>query len=135
MKKIVLVCLLGMLSLASIAQTKAYQLSSHILDISTGKPAPEVTIKLEKLNNNNTWETISSQVTDKNGRVTDFLPVENKDNNGTYKLVFETYPYFERNKLDSFYPFIEVVFSIKDNQHYHVPVTISPFGYATYKGN
>ena len=38
-------------------------------------------------------------------------------------------------KVDSFYPYIEVVFQIKDDQHYHVPITLSPFGYATYRGN
>ncbi|MGC1633228.1 MAG: hydroxyisourate hydrolase, partial [Gelidibacter sp.] len=35
----------------------------------------------------------------------------------------------------SFYPFIEVVFEIKDDNHYHVPITLSPFGYSTYRGN
>ena len=36
---------------------------------------------------------------------------------------------------DSFYPFIEVVFEIKDGKHYHVPITLSPYGYSTYRGN
>ncbi|MFC2427031.1 MAG: hydroxyisourate hydrolase, partial [Capnocytophaga leadbetteri] len=31
--------------------------------------------------------------------------------------------------------FIEVVFEIKDNQHYHIPITLSPYGYSTYRGN
>jgi 5-hydroxyisourate hydrolase len=34
-----------------------------------------------------------------------------------------------------FYPFIEVVFQIKDANHYHVPITLSSYGYATYRGN
>ncbi|MCC7318781.1 MAG: hydroxyisourate hydrolase, partial [Bacteroidales bacterium] len=37
--------------------------------------------------------------------------------------------------LESFYPFIEVVFQIKDESHYHVPITLSAFGYSTYRGN
>lgn len=135
MKKIIIVYLLCLTSVVSFAQTKSYQLSSHILDISTGQPAPEVLIKLEKLSKDNKWEAVAEQKTDKNGRVADFLSYENKNNKGVYKLVFETYPYFQRVNLDSFYPFVEVVFSIKDEQHYHVPITISPFGYATYKGN
>lgn len=136
MKKIILV-IAFMLSLGlTYGQTKNYQLSSHILDISTGKPAQDVFIKLEKLNKDNKWETIRTLKTDNNGRVTNFLPYEgNSNNNGVYKLIFETKPYFDNNHIDTFYPFIEVVFSIKDDVHYHVPITISPYGYSTYKGN
>ena len=136
MKKLVFVIAL-MLSMGfSFGQTKDFQLSSHILDISTGKPAPDVFIKLEKLNKDNKWETIRTLKTDNNGRVTDFLPYENnKNNNGVYKLTFETKPYFDNSHIDTFYPFIEVVFAIKDEAHYHVPITISPYGYSTYKGN
>ena len=76
-------------SLTGIAQDKSYQLSSHILDIHTGKP----------------------------------------------KLTYQVGPYFEAQGQDSFYPFIEVVFQIKDNAHYHVPITLSPYGYSTYRGN
>jgi 5-hydroxyisourate hydrolase len=43
--------------------------------------------------------------------------------------------YFKKNNVESFYPFIEVVFQIKDEKHYHVPITLSAFGYATYRGN
>ena len=35
----------------------------------------------------------------------------------------------------SFYPFVEIVFEIKDNSHYHVPIALSAFGYSTYRGN
>nr|WP_260390464.1 hydroxyisourate hydrolase [Riemerella anatipestifer] len=24
---------------------------------------------------------------------------------------------------------------MKDNNHYHVPITLSPYGYSTYRGN
>ncbi|WP_164111759.1 MULTISPECIES: hydroxyisourate hydrolase [Sphingobacterium] len=117
-------------------QSKSHQLSSHILNITTGQPAADVVIKLEKLNDKNQWEPVSVKKTDANGRVGDFLPYdEAKDNKGTYKLIFETYPYFTKHGGDSFYPFVAVVFAIKDQAHYHVPITISPYGYATYKGN
>lgn len=43
--------------------------------------------------------------------------------------------YFKRNKTDTFYPFIDVVFRIKGDNHFHVPITLSPFGYATYRGS
>ncbi len=117
------------------AQPGKFQLSSHILDVSKGTAASGVTIKLEKYNEaNKTWKLIDEKVTDKNGRITDFLPSENS-NIGIYKLTYVTSPYFAKSQIESFYPFIDVVFQIKDASHYHVPITLSAFGYSTYRGN
>ena len=121
---------------AFIQAQEKYQLSSHILDISQGKPAPNVKIALSKQDKNQNWVLIDEKYTDNNGRIKDFLKEEsNKNNNGVYKLTFHIVPYFERLKQKTFYPFIEVVFEIKDNQHYHIPITLSPYGYSTYRGN
>lgn len=72
---------------------------------------------------------------DENGRVKDFLEEGTTDHKGIYRLTYHVAPYFERLQQDSFYPFIEVVFEIKDGKHYHVPITLSPYGYSTYRGN
>ena len=121
---------------AFIQAQEKYQLSSHILDISQGKPAPNVKIALSKQDKNQTWVLIDEKYTDNNGRIKDFLKEEsNKNNNGVYKLTFYITPYFEKLKQKTFYPFIEVVFEIKDDQHYHIPITLSPYGYSTYRGN
>lgn len=117
------------------AQKNNYQLSSHILDVSKGIPVSGVSIKLEKYNEQNkTWHLVDEKITDKNGRITDFLNSE-KSNIGIYKLTYFTNDYFKKNNIESFYPFIDVVFQIKDQNHYHVPITLSAFGYATYRGN
>lgn len=126
--------LVGSLITAQAHETK-FQLSCHILDISQGLPATEVLIKLEKQTEKGTWEFISEKKTDKNGRVQDFLPYTDKENNGIFRLTYFTQTYFESLKQSSFYPFIEVVFEIKDAEHYHVPITLSPYGYSTYRGN
>lgn len=121
---------------AFIQAQEKYQLSSHILDISQGKPAPNVKIALSKQDKNQNWILIDEKYTDNNGRIKNFLKEEsNKNNNGVYKLTFYITPYFEKLKQKTFYPFIEVVFEIKDNQHYHIPITLSPYGYSTYRGN
>ena len=121
---------------AFIQAQEKYQLSSHILDISQGKPAPNVKIALSKQDENQNWVLIDEKYTDNNGRIKDFLKEEsNKNNNGVYKLTFYITPYFEKLKQKTFYPFIEVVFEIKDNQHYHIQITLSPYGYSTYRGN
>lgn len=121
---------------AFIQAQEKYQLSSHILDISQGKLAPNVKIALSKQDKNQNWVLIDEKYTDNNGRIKDFLKEEsNENNNGVYKLTFYITPYFEKLKQKTFYPFIEVVFEIKDNQHYHIPITLSPYGYSTYRGN
>lgn len=117
------------------AQKNNYQLSSHILDVSKGVPVSGVHIKLEKYNEQSkTWDLVDEKITDVNGRITDFLNSE-KSNIGIYKLIYFTSDYFKKNNIESFYPFIDVVFQIKDQNHYHVPITLSAFGYATYRGN
>ncbi|MDT0293759.1 hydroxyisourate hydrolase [Mesonia ostreae] len=135
MKNIILsVCLLC-ISIASFAQQKEFQLSTHILDISKGIPAEDVTIKLEKMNpKTNAWYFISEKVTTENGRVNDFLPAT-KNNHGIYRFTFYTKSYFDNLDEESFYPYIEVVFEISDENHYHVPITLSAFGYSTYRGS
>ena len=117
------------------AQDVKYRLSSHILDITQGSPASGVSIRLSKLDENKDWVTIDEKITDKYGRIKDFLKEDGTDHIGIYKLTYFTLPYFERQNQLSFYPFIEVVFEIKDDSHYHVPITLSPYGYSTYRGN
>ena len=114
---------------------KTYQLSSHILDVSKGMPASGVTIQLEKYSNQTKmWTVVDKKVTDKNGRVGDFLSSENS-NLGIYKLTYFTSPYFKSMNTESFYPWVEVVFEITNKDHYHVPITLSAYGYSTYRGN
>lgn len=135
MKKIIVGFLLSLFISSAYAQAPKYRLSSHILDISTGLPAQNVEVKLEKLNETTkTWKSIEQQKTDQNGRIANFLE-ESKTEKGIYRLTFLIADYFKSKKTESFYPFIEVVFQIKDDKHYHVPITLSPYGYSTYRGN
>ena len=117
------------------AQETSYQLSSHILDITTGKPAADVKITLSKQDKKKNWKVVEEKNTDINGRIKDFIKIDGKDHKGIYKLTFHTSPYFKKLGVATFYPFIEVVFELKNNEHYHVPITLSPFGYSTYRGN
>lgn len=135
-KTILLSVLFSLITIFASAQELKYQLSSHILDITKGQPAANVKISLSKQDNAGKWKSIDEKQTDKNGRIPDFLKVEKGVNHqGIYKLTFYTDPYFKLMGQESFYPFIEVVFELKDDNHYHVPITLSPFGYSTYRGN
>lgn len=135
MKKVLFALFFALATSINYAQTNTYQLSSHILDVSKGAPASGVTIRLEKYNEKTKiWSFVDEKITDENGRITDFLN-QSKSNLGIYKLTYFTTEYFKRSNIESFYPFIDVVFQIKDDKHYHVPITLSAFGYATYRGN
>lgn len=135
MKSFIFTILLGLLSIGTFAQKNTFQLSSHILDVSKGIPVSGVKIKLEKYNNQSKiWTFVEEKNTDPNGRISDFLPSE-KDNLGIFKLTYYTSDYFKKDNIESFYPFIEVVFKIKDKNHYHVPITLSAYGYSTYRGS
>lgn len=134
-KNSIILLLFTLFSLAGVAQNKNYQLSSHILDINVGKPASGVKITLSKQETPDRWVMLEERTTDENGRVKDFLEEGIRENTGIYKLTYHVAPYFEAQGQDSFYPFIEVVFQIKDGAHYHVPITLSPYGYSTYRGS
>lgn len=93
-------------------------LSTHVLDTGTGRPAAGIAVSLQQGD-----RRVASAVTDAEGRVRelgrDLAP-------GIYRLVFElTSPFFRRVALD-----IEV-----GDGHHHVPLLVSPFGVASYRGS
>ncbi len=137
MKSVIITLLFMLLSTNFSAQKHTFQLSTHILDVSRGMPAAGVSIKLEKYNaESKLWTFVDEKKTDSNGRIPDFLPAEKGNaNTGIFKLIYYTNDYFKKDRIESFYPFIEVVFEIKDQNHYHVPITLSAYGYSTYRGS
>ncbi|KAM8892479.1 5-hydroxyisourate hydrolase-like [Spinachia spinachia] len=55
---------------------------------------------------------------------------------GTYKLRFETGSYWQSRSQTSFYPYVEVVFSIgEQQQRLHLPLLMTRFSYTTYTGS
>ncbi|EGM0415260.1 hydroxyisourate hydrolase [Campylobacter coli] len=130
--------LLALINIPIFLNATEYQLSTHILDINSGQPASNVKVELYNLDQNRQWVKISEKFTKKNGRIADFLPYEKTENRsfGVYKLKFYTKDYYISHKVDSFYPFVEVSFELlKDQKHYHIPITLSPFGYSAYRGS
>ncbi len=110
------------------------QLTTHILDTSLGLPAGGVLIVLYQQQNDD-WKEIVRGITNHDGRITDWLPKEEILPAGQYKLKFETGDYYKQQMITSFYPFVEVIFSIIDATHYHVPLLLNPFGFSTYRGS
>lgn len=110
-------------------------ITTHILDIALGKPAAGVNVSLSKKGSDG-FQALGSGITDNDGRIADLLPVTHKLEQGIYRLEFEVEEYFSKAARPSFYPHIVICFEIKAvDEHYHVPLLLSPFGYSTYRGS
>jgi 5-hydroxyisourate hydrolase len=108
-------------------------ITTHVLDTARGRPAAGVAVSLA-LSGADGWTELGAAPTDADGRVADLLPAGVKSPTGTYRLRFDTGAYFATQGVAPFYPYVDVVFQIRDAEHYHVPLLVSPFGYTTYRG-
>lgn len=109
-------------------------ITSHILDTSKGRPAEGIVIILFQAQDAQ-WTEIARGITNADGRTTDLLEKSVWLQHGVYKMRFETKNYFEKGHVDSFYPCVEIIFDVTTNEHYHIPLLLSPFGYSTYRGS
>ena len=111
-------------------------ITTHVLDISVGRPAAGVTVTLEQQASGDVWEKIGSQQTDADGRARELCADAAQLQSGIYRLTFDVGSYFDSRSTESFYQNIVITFSVNDaSQHYHVPLLLSPFGYSTYRGS
>jgi len=108
------------------------QITTHVLDTSTGKPAEGISAVLQKPEGD-TWVDIANGITNADGRVSDLLGGDSPLEPGIYRMVFNTGLYF--GNKDNFYPSVTIEFETKDSSHYHIPLLLSPFGYSTYRGS
>lgn len=110
-------------------------ITTHVLDVARGKPAAGIAVMLE-VRQNDEWREIGSGTTDNDGRVSNLLSPETKIASGVYRITFDTASYQAALNVQSFYPYVPVIFEVKETeQHYHVPLLLSPFGYSTYRGS
>lgn len=110
------------------------RISTHILNTSTGKPAAGVNISLSYFKDGS-WIDSGEDITDKDGRISSLLNENALIEKGVYKIKFMTGNYFKNNGLKFFYPYVEIIFEVDSDEHYHIPLLISPFGYTTYRGS
>ena len=110
------------------------QITTHILDTTRGKPAAGVTIALFR-QVDDTWEEVARGITDADGRIKHLLPTAEPLPLGVYKLTFFIQEYAARVGTPTFYPFVDICFDLATAEHYHVPLLLNPFGYATYRGS
>jgi 5-hydroxyisourate hydrolase len=110
-------------------------ITTHILDTSRGCPAAGVLVVVE-LRTAEGYRELGRGVTDASGRLWTLLPPTERFTAGLYRLTFHTGPYYEALDAQFFYPEVTVAFRVLDTeQHYHIPLLLSPYGYSTYRGS
>ncbi len=115
--------------------TAVSPITTHVLDTRLGQPARGIAVVVEKQDDAGGWQSVGRGVTNDDGRITDLLPPGSLAT-GVYRITFETGVYFTATGTDGFYPRVSITFEVTDGeQHYHVPLLLSPFGYTTYRGS
>ena len=109
-------------------------ITTHVLDTARGVPATGLEVILE-LRHLSDWSAVGRATTDAHGRVLAFS--ERPVAPGTYRMTFDIGTYHRALGMSSpFFPEVKVVFSVRDvDEHYHIPLLLSPYGYSTYRGS
>ena len=114
------------------------RLTTHVLDIALGRPAPGLLIELYDLAGER--KLLASAHTNDDGRCDQPLLPDDQFRTGSFELIFHAGDYLRKNHSDLpdplFLDQVPIRFGIADAQaHYHVPLLLSPFGYSTYRGS
>lgn len=113
-------------------------LTTHVLDTARGCPAEGLKIELYRLADE-TRTHLKTLTTNRDGRTDGPILPEDRFEPGVYELLFHTGDYLAASDVSSDSPpFLDIVpirFGMADESHYHVPLLLSPFGYATYRGS
>ena len=116
------------------------RLTTHVLDTALGRPAAGIAVALYRAAPSGRREKLGDFVTNADGRCerpllegAAFIP-------GIYELVFAAGAYFDRAGLQlpepKFLDEVTIRFGIASpEQHYHVPLLLSPYAYSTYRGS
>lgn len=127
-------------------------ITCHVLDTSLGRPAPSIPVTLtlhSPPSSLNSSALTFSGTTNADGRITSWKPsspfssdgldvILKREGDQKCSLSFDTESYFGERGIKTFFPEVEIKFVVwanKKDEHYHVPVLLSPFGYTTYRGS
>lgn len=116
------------------------RLTTHVLDTATGLPASALSLALWVLEADGGRRLLVETRTNADGRVDAPLLEGDAFVPGTYELVFRVGAYFRANGTrlpdPAFLDEIPLRFGVADaSGHWHVPLLVSPYGYATYRGS
>ena len=113
-------------------------LTTPVLDTARGCPAAGLRIVLYRVSGESR-DRIAEMVTNQDGRTdSPILPSETFET-GTYELIFFAGDYLRATGQAAEDPLfldqVPIRFGMAEQDHYHVPLLLSPFGYSTYRGS
>jgi 5-hydroxyisourate hydrolase len=116
------------------------KLTTHVLDTARGVPAAGVWITLWRLGADDARVEVKSVRTNADGRTDEPLLSGAETEAGIYEIIFAVGDYFRAGGADAtgppFLDDVPVRFGIADPEdHYHVPLLVSPWAYSTYRGS
>jgi 2-oxo-4-hydroxy-4-carboxy-5-ureidoimidazoline decarboxylase len=113
-------------------------LSTHVLDLDSGRPAAGVGIALHEIGRS-ARGLVRETASNADGRTDSPLIAGEPLRIGTYELTFHVGEYFKRAGRAADPPFLDLIpirFSIAEPEgHYHVPLLVTPWSYTTYRGS
>ena len=105
------------------------KITTHVLNTVAGRPAAGIPVTLE-IRLGDEWKRLGEAATDADGRVRNLLPEGETLTPGVYSLRYDV------AGISSFFPEIAIRFLVENpDQHYHVPLLLSAYGYTTYRGS
>ena len=114
------------------------KLTTHVLDVYSGKPGRGIKVDLYYIQNNKR-EKLTSVILNNDGRADKPLIEGSNFKEGQYELVFFVGDHFKQITEVPKIPFLNDVvirFGISNaKEHYHVPLLVSPWSYSTYRGS
>jgi 5-hydroxyisourate hydrolase len=137
-------------------------ITCHCLNTLTGTPAANLPVTLTLLSAPASLEASPvtfHATTNADGRVAKWTPTRPAiaatsvseilaalpaaDSKTNWAVRFEVGPWYEAQGIESFWPEVEVKFTVKGRgregeegwRHYHVPVLLGPWNYSTYRGS
>jgi 2-oxo-4-hydroxy-4-carboxy-5-ureidoimidazoline decarboxylase len=116
------------------------RLSTHVLDTHSGKPAAGIEVELVERSHLGESRVVTRAVTNADGRTDHPLIGGRPVPIGRYELNFRVGKYFEERKVPvSDPPFLDDIalrFAVSEPEgHLHVPLLVTPWSYATYRGS
>jgi 2-oxo-4-hydroxy-4-carboxy-5-ureidoimidazoline decarboxylase len=116
------------------------RLSTHVLDIHSGRPAAGISIELNELSDLGESRVVARAITNSDGRTDQPLIGGRPVPIGRYELTFHVGACFtDRGVPLSDPPFLDRIplqFAVSDPEgHLHVPLLVTPWSYATYRGS
>lgn len=114
------------------------KLTTHVLDTAQGRPGAGIALRLFRVSGGGR-DLVKETVTNPDGRTDAPLLDGGEFPPGTWELEFDVAAYFASQSLAvDEPPFLDRVtlrFSTASDEHYHVPLLVSPWSYSTYRGS